>query len=277
LKLSDSENYDNLVHYKRRKSCSKSQYSHKQRSIHVLGVDITYMNRRSRFFFCATGVFLFSLLYGILQELISVSIFNRKLGLFQALMQFIGYTSWSYYFRQITGRNQGSSHLNMVYNHKPLNVPFKWYIILSLFRALDLSMTNMAMAYINYPAKTLMKSSRVVFTMLFGAVIQRKKYQFVDYIVVLLMVLGLLLFMHAEVINSAVFHPLGIIMLTISLLCDGAISNMSESIMRQYDIEQDEFIFWLYSIATVVVMFATSLSDDFINGVFFFVTTWNIR
>jgi hypothetical protein len=87
------------------------------------------------------------------------------------------------------------------------------YLGLSLLRAVDLGMTNMAMQYVNYPAKTLMKSSRVVFTMLFGVVITRKRYRFLDYVVVVLMVTGLAIFMHADANSSAVFHHLGIVML----------------------------------------------------------------
>merc|ERR1712156_4898 len=116
----------------------------------------------------------------------------------------------------------------------------------------------MAMAYVNYPAKTLLKSSRVVFTMLFGSIIRRKTYKPIDYIIVSTMVSGLVIFMHADSKSSAIFQPLGIVMLIISLLCDGAINNMSESIMIQYGIGQDEFIYNLYSIAVCGIIAAAS-------------------
>lgn len=85
-----------------------------------------------------------------------------------------------------------------------------------------------------------MKSSRVVFTMLFGVVISRKKYKPVDYAIVLSMVVGLALFMHADANSSAVFDLSGVLMLTVSLLCDGAISNVSETIMSKFGVGQDE-------------------------------------
>ena len=116
-----------------------------------------------------------------------------------------------------------------------------WLVVLPflIFR-LRLYRTNLAMQYINYPAKTLMKSSRVVFTMIFGVLIQRKVYKSADYVIVFAMVAGLALFMHADSTSSAVFEPMGVIMLTISLLCDGAISNVSETIMGHYGVGQDE-------------------------------------
>lgn len=65
----------------------------------VLGMDISHLSRRAQFLVCASGVFSFSLLYGFLQELISVQLCNRQLGLFLATTQFTGYTLWSWLLR----------------------------------------------------------------------------------------------------------------------------------------------------------------------------------
>ena len=148
----------------------------------------------------------------------------------------------------------------------------KYYIALSILRAIDASMTNMAMAYVNYPAKTLMKSSRVVFTMLFGTIVSRKRYKLMDYLVVLLMVSGLAIFMHADSQSSAVFQPIGIIMLTISLCCDAVINNMSERIMNQYHVGQDEFIYKLYSIALLGIVGAAAIRGDLVDGTKYILT-----
>ena len=59
-------------------------------------------------------------------------------------------------------------------------VPVRNYKMLSILRAIDTFMTNMTMAYVNYPVKMLMKSFRVVFTMLFGTIVSRKRYNFMD-------------------------------------------------------------------------------------------------
>jgi solute carrier family 35 (adenosine 3'-phospho 5'-phosphosulfate transporter), member B3 len=122
------------------------------------------------------------------------------------------------------------------------------------------------MQYINYPAKTLMKSSRVVFTMIFGVLIQRKVYKRADYLIVVMMVAGLATFMHADASSSAVFHHMGVIMLVVSLFCDGAISNVSETIMNQHGVGQDEFIFRLYSIALMAITAAAAVKGDFTAG-----------
>ena len=257
----------------------------------VLGVDISHLDRNSQFLVCATGVFGFSLLYGYLQELISVQICSRQLGLFLAMVQFSGYTILAFLLRNFVyakeqrrlknkQKNRRFDKQNRTHNKKDddggagadgaaaaahlkaltlergsdphgttgpvslisssISVPIILYPGLAVLRAIDLGMTNLAMQYINYPAKTLMKSSRVVFTMLFGVVISRKRYKLVDYVIVLAMVAGLALFMHADASSSAVFDLAGVLMLTVSLLCDGAISNVSETIMSKFGVGQDE-------------------------------------
>jgi len=235
----------------------------------VFGFDISHYSRKVQFIICASGVFMFSLLYGFLQELIAVQLFNRQLGLFLAMVQFMGYTIWSRFFNGYVERKHATYHAHL---RKSDQVPAKYYILLAVLRAIDASMTNMAMAYVNYPAKTLLKSSRVVFTMLFSTIVSQKRYKLTDYLVVLLMVSGLVIFMHADSQSSAVFQPIGIIMLTTSLCCDAVLSNLSERIMNQYNVGQDQFIYKLYSIALVGIVGAATVRGDLVEGTRYLLT-----
>jgi len=87
-----------------------------------------------------------------------------------------------------------------------------------------------------------------------------------DYMIVFAMVAGLAIFMHADSNSSAVFHYIGVMMLTISMICDGCISNMSESIMSQFGVGQDEFIFRMYSISLVAITAAACYKGDMSEG-----------
>lgn len=256
-------------------------YSPRNRVL-ILGVEITHLPRPLQFIISASGVFGFSLLYGYLQELIAVSLCGRQLGLFLAMVQFIGYVLWSRVLHNhvetktaIDPSSAAGSNSSSSMSHATIlkgDVPTKLYILLALLRAIDASMTNMSMTYINYPCKTLMKSSRVVFTMILGTIISRKRYKPVDYGIVLLMVAGLSIFMHADANSSAVFHPLGVIMLTISLLCDGAMSNMGEKIMTQFNVGQDEYMYKLYSITLLGIVGAAASRGDLLEGTQFLFT-----
>lgn len=52
-------------------------------------------------------------------------------------------------------------------------------------------------------------------------------------------------------------------------MCDGAISNMSETVMNQYGVGQDEFIFRMYSIALIAITAAAAAKGDLLEGVKF--------
>lgn len=52
-------------------------------------------------------------------------------------------------------------------------------------------------------------------------------------------------------------------------MCDGAISNMSETIMNQFGVGQDEFIFRMYSIALVAITAAAAFKGDLYDGIVF--------
>jgi hypothetical protein len=49
-------------------------------------------------------------------------------------------------------------------------------------------------------------------------------------------------------------------------MCDGAITNMSESIMNKYNVGQDEFIFRMYSVALIAIIAAAATKGDLRDG-----------
>jgi drug/metabolite transporter (DMT)-like permease len=129
-------------------------------------------------------------------------------------------------------------------------------------------LTNLALAYLNYPLKTLLKSSRVISTMLIGCWLQKKSYRVVDCVTVACMVLGLCVFLRADATSDTiVFHWFGVLLLVISNLCDGAIVNVSEGVMKEYNVCQDEFIFQVYSLATCAVAVVAAMVGELDEGV----------
>lgn len=135
----------------------------------VLGIDISHLPIASQFSVCAAGLFFFSLLYGYLQELLSVQLCSRQLGLFLAMTQFTGYTVLAYIMRNFVYKKQqsfkqrmfdqqalllgnSSSDINQSMiddqNEKRTkmfdakHVPLALYLGLSLLRAIDLAMVR---------------------------------------------------------------------------------------------------------------------------------------
>ena len=61
------------------------------RSFKVLGIEIISWSAQAQYIFITTGVMLFLLLYGYLQELVVMNKFKRNFGWFVTLLQLSGY------------------------------------------------------------------------------------------------------------------------------------------------------------------------------------------
>merc|ERR1711957_857557 len=127
-------------------------------------------------------------------------------------------------------------------------------------------LTNSSMKFINYPAKTLIKSSRAAFTLGVGMMMGRGGYLRSEYIMVALLITGLVVFLRADDKSEAVFHPYGVIMLIISLCCDGAFVNSSEIIMRQYHMSQDRFQLNIFFISFTTMLLVTIANGELYSG-----------
>jgi hypothetical protein len=181
------------------------------------------MSPNNQFAICAGGTFGFTLIYGFLQELVIVNIAGRKFAVFLAACQFFFFSFWSLLLvilrqRFSTQKKESTKPSTSIFktnnnNNASSVVVYYQFVGLSLIRALDVTVSNLSMKYLNYPARTLIKSSRVVFTMMLGIVIQNKRYRFRDYFAVTLLVVGLSIFLHADSTSSAVFNPLGVFLL----------------------------------------------------------------
>lgn len=240
----------------------------------LFGKDLTHYNSRTQFVICVAGVFFFTIIYGYLQELITVQIAGRNFGVFLASVQFAGYSFWSLFLDSLRPENRLSMkkgkplrYLKAFIEH---TLPFSLSLSLSMLKALDLGLTYLALQYINYPAKTLIKSSRVVFTMFLGIVISGKSYSRREYINVFLLVIGLLIFLKADAKSSAVFHPIGVLMLAGALLCDGLLSNYSEYAMNKYKVGHDAFQLHISTIASLALGIAAFAKGELIEGFKFF-------
>lgn len=257
----------------------------------LFGLDLSHLSSPLQFFICAGGVFVFTLLYGYLQELIQIEIAGRRFALFLGSCQFAGYAFWSAVLAKLRlwriRRNQRDNQYTLLSmhpqqhqqhqvestNHGDGRPPILSFMLLAILRSTDLALTNLSMRYLNYPAKTLIKSSRVIFTMLMGVIIGKKKYNSIDYTMVFMLVCGLSMFVHADMNSNAVFHPLGVAMLTTSLGLDGTVSNWSEVTMNKYKLGQDEFQFKLFFFSFIIMTLAAYQNNELEAGFQFFFQT----
>jgi len=92
--------------------------------------------------------------------------------------------------------------------------------------------TNHSLQYINYPAKTLFKSARVLATISVGALVLKRTYPLSQYVTCGLMVMGLALFTLADFSSSPYFDIRGVFLILIALLADACLLFVQESVLQ---------------------------------------------
>ena len=237
----------------------------------LFGKDLSIYSKAHQFVICAFGVFFFTIIYGVLQELITIQIAGRNYGIFLASVQFAGYSFWSLFLDSLRSYRLRQKSISNVSDFG-FEIPFRICFGLSALKALELGLTYLSLQYLNYPAKTLIKSSRVVFTMMLGIVISKKRYETREYINVFFLVAGLAIFLNADSKDSPVFDVVGVIMLACALLCDGLLNNFSEVVMNKYKVGHDAFQMNLSSVGCVFLTLLALLRDDFFPALKFFCT-----
>ncbi|KAF8379408.1 hypothetical protein HHK36_028843 [Tetracentron sinense] len=182
----------------------------------LLGISLSDKPRWKQFLICSSGFFFGYLVNGICEEYV----YNR--------LQF----SYGWYFTFV----QGFVYLVLIYlqgfTTKQMVNPWKTYVKLSLVLVGSNGLTKGSLAFLNYPAQLMFKSTKVLPVMVMGAFIPglRRKYPAHDYVSALLLVVGLILFTLADAHTSPNFSVVGVVMVTGALIMDSFLGNFQEAI-----------------------------------------------
>lgn len=182
----------------------------------LFGIPLTDRPKWQQFLICSSGFFFGYLVNGICEEYV----YNR--------LQF----SYGWYFTFV----QGFVYLILIrlqgFTTKQMVNPWKTYVKLSAVLMGSHGLTKGSLAYLNYPAQIMFKSTKVLPVMIMGAFIPglRRKYPFHEYISALLLVIGLILFTLADAQTYPNFSIIGIIMILGALVMDAFLGNFQEAI-----------------------------------------------
>ncbi|KRZ70094.1 Adenosine 3'-phospho 5'-phosphosulfate transporter 2 [Trichinella papuae] len=208
----------------------ENQSSHPRKELRLFNVDIGCLSREFQFILCASAVFLLYLIYGILQE---------------KMFTVDGFRTLGFYLTTV---------------HTPLKI----YFILSLASFGTIGFSNAAVGYLNYPTQVVFKSCKLIPVMIGG-----KRYSLYDYIAVLLMTVGLIMFSLADAAVNPEFNSTGFLCVCMALFADAVIGNLQEASMRMYAPENNEIMAYTYSIAFLYSTFFTALNGNLIAGISF--------
>ncbi|KAL3536886.1 hypothetical protein ACH5RR_000252 [Cinchona calisaya] len=182
----------------------------------LFGISLTDKPKWKQFLICSSGFFFGYLINGICEEYV----YNR--------LQF----SYGWYFTFV----QGWVYLFLIYlqgfTHKRMMNPWKTYVKLSAVLMGSHGLTKGSLAFLNYPAQLMFKSTKVLPVMIMGAFIPglRRKYPPHEYLSAILLVVGLILFTLADAQTSPNFSVIGVIMVSGALIMDSFLGNLQEAI-----------------------------------------------
>lgn len=196
----------------------------------LFGISLSDRPRWQQFLICSSGFFFGYLVNGICEEYV----YNRL------------HFSYGWYFTFI----QGFVYLFLIYlngfTSKQMVNPWKTYVKLSAVLMGSHGLTKGSLAFLNYPAQIMFKSTKVLPVMIMGAFIPglRRKYPIHEYISAILLVVGLILFTLADAHTSPNFSVVGVVMITGALVMDSFLGNLQEAIFTMNpDTTQMEMLF----------------------------------
>ncbi|KAJ0778905.1 putative UAA transporter [Helianthus annuus] len=187
-----------------------------EQSVSLFGISLTNKPKWQQFFICSSGFFFGYLVNGICEEYV----YNR--------LQF----SYGWYFTFV----QSFIYLLLIYiqgfTPKQMVNPWKVYVKLSAVLMGSQGLTKGSLAFLNYPAQLMFKSTKVLPVMIMGAFIPglKRKYPPHEYLSAVLLVIGLILFTLADANSSPNFSVIGVVMVCGSLVMDSFLGNLQEAI-----------------------------------------------
>ncbi|KVH95463.1 UDP-galactose/UDP-glucose transporter 2-like [Cynara cardunculus var. scolymus] len=182
----------------------------------LFGISLTDRPKWQQFFICSSGFFFGYLVNGICEEYV----YNR--------LQF----SYGWYFTFF----QSFVYLILIYfqgfTPKQMVNPWKLYVKISAVLMGSQGLTKGSLAFLNYPAQLMFKSTKVLPIMIMGAFIPglKRKYPLHEYVSAVLLVVGLILFTLADANSSPNFSLIGVVMVCGSLIMDSFLGNLQEAI-----------------------------------------------
>ncbi|XP_073143577.1 UDP-galactose/UDP-glucose transporter 2-like isoform X1 [Henckelia pumila] len=196
----------------------------------LFGISLNQRPRWQQFLICSSGFFFGYLVNGICEEYV----YNR--------LQF----SYGWYFTFV----QGWVYILLIYlqgfTTKQMVNPWKTYVKLSAVLMGSNGLTKGSLAFLNYPAQIMFKSTKVIPVMIMGSFIPglRRKYPPHEYLSAVLLVVGLILFTLADAQTSPNFSVIGVLMVSGALIMDSFLGNLQEAIFTMNpETTQTEMLF----------------------------------
>eukprot|EP00455_Lapot_gusevi_P018733 TRINITY_DN2026_c0_g1_i4.p1 TRINITY_DN2026_c0_g1~~TRINITY_DN2026_c0_g1_i4.p1 ORF type:complete len:415 (+),score=93.50 TRINITY_DN2026_c0_g1_i4:56-1300(+) len=218
--------------------------------IYFLGFDLSLFSRTTQFMVFAGGVFLFYFAYAMSQEFIFKRVEGFVYGLYLTFIQFIVYVV-------ISGHQKLTSQVK-----EERKAPLKAHALIGFLSVSTMGLSNVACQYLNYPTQVMFKSCKLIPVMIMGVVFLGKRYSRLDYLAMVSLTMGMVIFSVGDSFVSTSFDPTGVLLICIALVADALIGNAQEKVMTTYKASTTEMIFYSKGIGCFILFLALVVTGE---------------
>lgn len=173
----------------------------------------------SQFVVLSFLMFLFFGAHNVLQEAMT-ALPGFEYGVMLGYMEVIGVTTCSFFERRYIAKETGRK------------APIQAYSLLTLCLLGSSALSNEALNYINFPTKVVFRSCKLVPTMIIATIINRRTFSSVEYVCAAAISAGLVMFAAADWKLTPTFNPIGIVLVSLSVVADSVLPNAQEKLFR---------------------------------------------
>lgn len=237
--------------------------------------------------FLILGVWIIYILYFLLAEFI----FSTEDFHYAGFVTFCELFSWlfltflelvcKYFYRTKYLRNSSgfSSHFPPsmpsipsdeieVIEHKDFIFPAfdKMFALLGVYTVFGTAFSLYALTLLNFPTWVLFKSCRLIAVAIGSCCMFNTHYDYMDYLGIILMSLGLVIFSLGDKDLNIRFHPLGVIFVLLSLIMNSLQSNFQQKAIKTLNVTIEQCIFYSSLCGEVILLPWLLASGEFIGA-----------
>ncbi|KAG7373174.1 UAA transporter family protein [Nitzschia inconspicua] len=204
-----------------------------------------------QFLLLASGVFFFFGIHNYLQEAI-MNVEGFHFGVMLGYLEVLGVTVCSFFERKFIAKETKRV------------APLSAYPLLTFCLMSSSSLSNLALNYINFPTKVVFRSCKLIPTMIVASIVNRKVFSSIEYVCAFCVCLGLVLFAAADWNLTPTFHPIGLVLVSLSVCADAVLPNAQERLFR-LGASRMEVTFFTNIFTLIAMTITTLLSGDLLG------------
>jgi adenosine 3'-phospho 5'-phosphosulfate transporter B3 len=220
----------------------------------VLGIDLSGTRAWVQLGACVAGVFACGVTHDFVQELVfRYDAFD--FGWFMTLWELLIFV--------------GAAWLQLAHedrSHEIRAIRWREFVSLTIVLAITQGSGSVALSYVNFPVKVVMKSCKLIPTMVLGLLILRRSYSVLEYVAAAMLCVGVATFTLVDSKVSPKFDMIGIALLCLAVAGDAITVNLQEKILRHLQCSKEQMMFASNIMASGWVFLLIAVSGELMKA-----------